>query len=212
MLLFLITITATAQEVSIAQHSSFCEATSGLGGPGSYRERIKEARRKDNNHYLITAILVRDCDQPVFPLKAFQKSDTLFVTTSQIETAIFNLTDGSKVSERYNEEECRCAYELRMEIVLDTTSVISIDERILEKTDEKFVTQPIRYLIFKGDTTGFEDKYGRRQGYYYIERKKDILKTLYKDGSQVSCELLTLDGKLIAKEKDCHPFIERNRK
>jgi hypothetical protein len=182
LLLLLISITSTAQDISIIQHSSFCETNAGLGGPGSYRERIKEARRIGYDHFLFTAVIVRDCAQPIFPVRAKQKGDTLFVTTSQVESATFNLANGSKVSQLYLEEECRCAYEFRMEVVVDTVSVISIDKRILEKTEEKFVTQPVRYYVFEGDTTGYEDKYGKRQGYFIIKRKNDLVKSYYKDG------------------------------
>jgi hypothetical protein len=212
LILLLMTITASAQEIAIVQHSSFCEGNAGLGGPGSFRERIKAVGRNDGANFSFTAIVIRDCDQPIFPTKAIKKSDTLFVTTSQIETATFNLTNGEKVTRRYSEEECRCAYELRLEVAIDTISSISIDGKILERTDERFVTQPIRYFIFNGDTTGYEDIYGRRQGSFIIKRKNDLLKSVYKDGIQVSCELLSLEGKLIRKEMDCHSITDTNRK
>jgi hypothetical protein len=211
-ILLFATVTAFAQEIAIVQHSSFCEGNAGLGGPGSYRERIKDVGRKDGANYSFTAVLIRDCDQPIFPVEAIKKDDTLFVTTSQIETATFNLANGKQVKQLYSEEECRCAYEFRVEVALDTVSTISIDGRILEKTEERLVTQPIRYFIFNGDTTGYDDRYGRRQGAYVIKRKNDLLKSIYKDGVQLSCELLSLDGKLIRKEKDCHSFTVTNRK
>jgi len=212
LLIILVTITARAQDIPIVQHSSFCEGNAGLRDPGSYRERIKDVRRKDGANLSFTAILIRDCNLPIFPLKAFKKGDTLFVTTSQVETAMFSLTNGNQVTRRYNEEECWCAYEFRMEVALDTISTISIDGKMLAKTEEKLVTQPIRYFVFNGDTTGHEDMYGRRQGAYFIKRKNDVLKSTYKDGVQLSCELLSLDGKLIRKEKDCHSFINTNQK
>lgn len=210
-LLLFVTLTASAQEIPIVQHSSFCEGNAGVGGPGSYRERIKAVGRKDGANYLFTAVLIRDCDLPIFPIKAIKKGDTLFVTTSQIETATFNLANGEKVTQRYSEEECRCAYEFRMEVALDTISTISIDGKTLEKTEERLVTQPIRYFILNGDTTGYDDIYGRRQGAYVIKRKNDMLKSIYKDGIQLSCELLSLDGKLIRKEKDCHSFTDTRK-
>lgn len=212
LLLFFVTVSASAQEIAIVQHSSFCEGNAGLGGPGSYRERIKAVERQDGANFSFTAILIRDCDQPIVPTKAIKNGDTLFVTTSQIETATFNLANGEKITKRYSEEECRCAYEFRVEVALDTISTISIDGRILEKTEERLVTQPIRYFVFNGDTTGYDDVYGRRQGAHVIRRKNDLLKSIYKDGIQLSCELLSLDGKLIRKEKDCHSFTDTNRK
>jgi hypothetical protein len=205
---FFMTLATSAQEVAILQHSSFCEGDAGPGGPGSYRERIKDLRRKGRANFSFTAILTRDCDRPVFPVKASKRGDTLIVTTSQIEAATFNLSNGDQITRWYNEEECRCAYEFRMDVAVDTILAISIDGKILEKTDEKFVTQPIRYFIFNGDTTGYEDKYGRRQGAYIIKRKNDLLKPIYRDGVQVSCELLSLEGKLIRKEEDCVPFTD----
>ena len=62
LLLFFVTVSASAQEIAIVQHSSFCEGNAGLGGPGSYRERIKDVGRKDGANYSVTAILIRDCD------------------------------------------------------------------------------------------------------------------------------------------------------
>ena len=196
----------------MVRHSSFCEGVAGHVGPGSYRERIKDVGRKDGGNFSFTAILVRDCGRPVFPVNAIKSGDTLFVTTSQAETATFNLASGEQVTRRYGLEERSCAYEFRMEIATDTLSTISIDGRILEKTEERWVTQPIRYFIFNGDTTGHEDSYGKRQGYYVIKRKNDMLKVIFEDGVHVGCELLSLEGKLIRKEKDCHSFTDTKRK
>ncbi len=212
LLLLLIALTASGQQIPIVQHSSFCEGVAGHVGPAAYRERIKDAGLRDSGNFSFTAILVRDCGLPVFPVEAIKRGDTLFVTTSQIETATFNLDNGKQVTRRYELEDCHCAYEFRMEVATDTVSTISIDGRVLEKTEERWVTQPIRYFVFNGDTTGHEDTYGKRHGYYVIKRKNDMLKVIFEDGVQVGCELLSLDGKVIRKEKDCYPFIDTNKK
>ena len=212
MILILVAITAVGQDVTIVQHSSFCEDNAGLGGPGSYRERIKYLEQIESGNYSITAVLVRDCERPIFPVKAFKRADTLFITTSQVKMATYTLTNGLKVSRLYSEEECKCAFEVRMEAVADTVSVVSVDNKVLDRTDEKLITQAIRYFLFKGDTTGYEDKYGRRQGYIIIARKNDLLKSIYKDGVQLGCELLSLDGRLIRAEKDCPSFVDSRRK
>lgn len=212
LILILLAITTFGQDVTIVQHSSFCEANAGLGGPGSYRERIKNIERTDKGNYSITTVLVRDCKLPIFPVKALNRADTLFITTSQVEMATYQLTNGLKVSRLYSEEECKCAFELRMEVVTDSISNVSVDNKVLERTEEKLITYPIRYFLFKGDTTGHEDKYGRRQGYIITARKNDLLKSIYKDGVQVGCELLSLDGRLIRAEKDCNSFVDSKTK
>ena len=212
LLLLLIAISARAQEVSIVQYSSFCEEVSALGGYGVYRERIVNIQRNDDGGYLVTAIIVRQCGLPVVPLNAEMDRDTLTVKTAQPGLVKYQFENGKEVSQVYNGEDCNCAFNFRIEVAVDTLSYISIDGKFLDKTEEKYVTYPKRYFVFRGDTTGYEDEYGRRQGYYLVERKKDILKSLYKDGNQVSCELLTLQGKLIAKEKDCYLFIEKTKK
>lgn len=202
---------ACAQEIPIIQYSSFCESNTWLGEK-SYRERIVEVERTRDGYYAITAMLIRECGQPLFPLEAVQKQDTLFVSTTQITMATLSLDDGRQVSRVFNAGECHCVFEFRMEIAIDSVSLISFDGRVLEKTEEEFHTYPIKYFTFKGDTTGYIDKYGIRHGDQIIQRKTDLLKVKYKDGSPEECELLTLDGKVIANDADCFNLIQKEGK
>lgn len=208
-LLLFITATVLGQKAPVIQYSSFCEGGNALGGPGSYRERIKEISRNDTRNLCLTAIVIRDCGLPIVPIQAIANGDTLFVNTGRVQSTTFNLTNGEKVTRWYEEEDCLCAYEFRLEVALDTVSVIYIDGRLLERTDEKYVTVPIHYFTFNGDTTAYADKYGKRHGAYVIKKNDHLLKTIYKNGNLVGCELLSLDGKLIRSDKDCYSLIGR---
>jgi len=208
-ILIAVSITGAAQEeVTIVQYSSFCESATMRGAPGAIRERISEVNHV-NDHLAFKAILIRGCGQPVIPTKAIRRGNVVYVTTAQLQSENLILSNGEKVVRSYLPEECECAHELRLELGTDGADTFVIDNITLEVTDEKFETQPLRYFVFRGDTTGYEDKYGRRQGYYIIERKKNMLRSHYKDGVQIRCELLSLDGELLEIAEDCYPLLKK---
>jgi ribosomal protein L37AE/L43A len=140
------------------------------------------------------------------------QGDTLVVNTYRVEEQQLRLSNGDKIVEYSQPADCECAYELRMELQADRISNVKINNKILELTDEEFQTFPIKYLIYKGDTTGYADKYGLRQGCFVIERKDGILKTYFKDNECTHCELWDRKGQIIRKNNDCMECIADGQK
>jgi hypothetical protein len=189
------------QEVVLRQYSFFCESTT-MVDDKYLQERIKSMQGTSSSGWRIDAIIFDVCNVRLYPIVKMQ-GDTLVVDTYWVEKQELKLSNGDEIVEYPQPEECTCAYELRMELQADQISSVKINKRNLKLTNEKFQTYPIKYLIYKGDTTGYIDKYGLRQGCYAIERKDDIHKTYYKDNICLGCELWDKKGQIIRKSNEC---------
>ena len=122
--------------------------------------------------------------------------------------------------------ECYCYYTLTYQIkgIKDESTIIRFRGKDIELSDEKYLTYPLKFRIFNGDTLDFVDKYGYRQGKWaysndptmtngYFEVKDDVpvkLVTIYPDKSIKS--LTRRDG-IVKKDsngKDYHTHSNYN--
>ncbi len=198
------------QEVGLRQYSFYCEGTTQVDDK-YLQERIKSIQRNGTNEWRIEAVIFDDCNVQLYPIVKME-GDTLVVNTYTIEKQELQLSNGDKIIEYSQPEECECAYELRMELQTYKIGPVKINSKNLILTDERYLTFPIEYLIYKGDTTGYADKYGLRQGSHWIERKDGILKTYFKDNKCTGCELFDRKGQIIRKSDDCTTCIENSQK
>lgn len=189
------------QDVNLRQYSFYCESTTLVDGK-YLQERIVSIQRTISNSWKIIAIIFDDCNVHLYPVVKMQ-GDTLVIHTYRVEKQELKLSNGDKIVEYSQPEECKCAYELRMELQTDRISGVVINKKNLKLTDEEFQTFPKKYLIYKGDTTCYVDRYGLRQGCLVIERKDGILKTFFKDNECTRCELWDRKGQIIRKSNDC---------
>ena len=102
------------QEVGIRQYSFYCESTSQVNDK-FLQERIKSIRGTDQNMWKIEAIILDVCNIRLFPIVRM-RGDTLVVNTDTIERQELKLSKGDRIVEYSQPEECKCAYELRMEL------------------------------------------------------------------------------------------------
>ena len=189
------------QEVSLRQYSFYCE--SNIQVDEKYlQERIKSMHETSSNGWEIEAIIFDDCNVRLYPVVRMQ-GDTLVVHTYRVEKQELKLSNGDTIVEHSQPEECECAYELRMELQADSIGSVRVNNKNLKLSDEEFQTFPIKYLIYKSDTTGYVDKYGLRQGCYGIERGDGVLKTYFKDNKCTRCELWDLAGQILKQSNDC---------
>jgi hypothetical protein len=193
--------TATCQEVGLRQYSFYCESTT-MVDDKYLQERIKSIHGTRSDGWRIDAIIFDDCNIRLYPMVKMQR-DTLVVDIYTVEKQELKLSNGDEIVEYSQPEDCTCAYELRMELQADWISSVKVNNRNLKLTDEKFQTFPVKYLVYKGDTTGYVDKYGLRHGCYVIDRTDGILKTYYKDNICTGCELWDRKGQIIEKSKEC---------
>lgn len=197
-----------AQEVFPTQFSSFCEGNIYLEGK-YLQERINRIY-KQNGRWRIDATIIDDCGIKLYP-ECRMMEDTLFINTYAIEWQKNVLENGDAVYEQSQEEECYCAYLLRLEFSLDTLFNIKINNKNLPVTDEVFQTFDIKYFIHDGDTTGYQDKYGLRQGYMVFKNSAGVFRQYYKDGEFIYCEFYDRNGIVIKKSGDCLEILEATR-
>jgi hypothetical protein len=207
--IFILSICAVRgqKKIRVLQYSSFCEDASLVEGK-FLQERLKTIRKTIQGTVQINAVIIRTCGMK-FGFTAQSLDGDVFIKSNEITSAVLTFSD-QVVSERYVEEECDCAYDVRIELDVDSFRSLSIDNHKLELTEERFKTFPIRYFIYQDDTTGYVDKYGLQQGHYTSVRSNFIVKTFYKDGAHVKCELWDLSGKLVDTDADCHTLLERH--
>jgi len=198
-----------AQQVSVVQYSSFCEG-SNLVEQKFVSERIRSLQKIDVRTWQVDAVIIRDCGGKLYP-EVEQSQDTVFIEIHTIEMATYRLSNDKVVTELYQPEECYCAYQLKMQVSVDTIGHILVDKKQLKISDEKFLTYPIRYFVFKGDTTGYVDRYGLRQGHMVILKPKYILKSFYKDNIQTGCEIWDLKGENLIQAGECVGLLESKK-
>lgn len=81
--------------------------------------------------------------------------------------------------------ECICCYQFIYHItgLQEREFITHLNGKPIQQSDEAYLTYPIRFDIYKGDTINYVDKYGFRQGLFLSESKDETppLKMVYKD-------------------------------
>lgn len=199
-----------SQVVTVNQYTFYCESNSYVDGK-FLKERIRSMERTSSGNLNIELIVLDECNVSIYPGVKIER-DTLVVTSIRIEKQELELTNGKRVVILSQPHDCECAYELRLELQVDDIGGVIFNTKRLELTDERFKTFPIRYFVYKSDTTGYVDKYGLRQGCYLIEKKDHVLKTYYEDNNCTLVELWDRKKQLIKRSTDCGEFISQNNR
>jgi len=196
---FSITI-VDAQKLYLMQYSSFCENDTD-DGFRTIKERINRIYKFDNL-WRVEITVNKGCGVKLYP-KLKILNDTLYINTIPISKQEIFLENSESFIEIPEELDCFCAHIVKMDISIDTIKNLKINGKKLPITNEIYETYPILYYTYKTDTTGYEDKYGLRQGYIVLEKKGFIMKQYFKDNKLIKCEIFTSDGKLLEKGVDC---------
>ena len=189
-----------AQQANLIQYSSFCESDI-LVDYKYVQERINKVQRIDNFWRVIVTV-IDDCNLNLYPT-FHEIDDTIFINTNIIEKQLKILSSGDTINEMLQPEECNCAYLIKMDLNIDTISNLKINNKKLPITEERFQTFPIKYFTYKNDTTGYDDTYGLRQGYFIFEKNGYIIKQHFVDNELESCELYNSSGVLLESDSDC---------
>jgi len=84
--------------------------------------------------------------------------------------------------------ECMCCYQFIYKIVglKGQEFTIHLNDKPIQKSDDKYLTYPVRFDIYNGDTVNYFDKYGQRQGVFlsHLKSNKPMLKMIYKDSKR----------------------------
>lgn len=139
--------------------------------------------------------------------------DTLAIRIGMVDTCGFEFTPTFKYSQdtislgigkHGTGEECICCYELVYRIIgmnhLNTP--ITFKSKLILESNEKYWTTPIKYFVFKGDTTGYIDKYGLKQGMYIREKNGKLIEIHCKDDEFIKVRVRDLNGNLILESND----------
>jgi antitoxin component YwqK of YwqJK toxin-antitoxin module len=120
-------------------------------------------------------------------------SDTLFIKLGMWATCCVNFIPSASILDdhlilSYIETgtpcECACFYTLVFKIKgirvspnkITLRNQVTLKNRVLEYSSEKYEVFPIKYRIVNGDTLDFKDKYGRRQGKWITDDNTLIFK------------------------------------
>lgn len=133
--------------------------------------------------------VIKACASKFRPELRF-KHDTLFVDFITVLRPI-------AMVHSYKDLERECAYNMRVDISIDTIKNLIIDRKQLPITDECFEPYQKKYFVYKSDTTGFADNLGNVNGYQVDEINGFVLKLFYKDNEPEKCELFNSAGNLI---------------
>lgn len=108
-------------------------------------------------------------------------------------------------------EECECSCSYLFSYYLIGLNNIEYSFRLQSElvffSEEKFETFPISYSIFNGDTIGYSDKYGLRQGIFIEKFKTQLLERHYKDGVSYKYALVDSSRRIIRQGKDLRKVL-----
>lgn len=81
--------------------------------------------------------------------------------------------------------ECICCYQFIYKIIglKGQEFTIHLNDKPIQQSDDKYLTYPVRFDIYKGDTVNYFDKYGQRQG-VFLSTSKPMLKMIYKNNKR----------------------------
>lgn len=182
-----------AQRPFIVRYSSSC-GSNVIVDNKKIKERISRVFRNDN--FWTLELTVIKCCKCEFRPELKIKNDTLFVELITIVQPVIIINSNKDL-------ECVCAYDMKIDITIDTIKNLIIDRKQLPLSDERFEHYQKKYFIHKRDTTGFEDNLGKVQGYQIYEINGFVLKQFYKNNEPERCELYDNNGKLIDSSYDC---------
>jgi len=96
-------------------------------------------------------------------------------------------------------DECLCCYELNFRLygIIDMNASVKFNSKVIISSSEMYKTYPVKYIVFKGDTTGYIDKYGLKQGVYIQEHKGMQIERHIKDDEYVKFKLRDEKGSLV---------------
>jgi len=196
----------TAQSVTVRHFSSYCESNVTV----DKKQLISRVNgiQYDGDFWRVDATVVGDCGLEFYP-NVLKSNDTVNVTLLTIDKQIIILESGDTIHQLSQPEECYCAYQVRLALNTDTVGTVAINGRFFPLTEERFKTFPIRYITYKGDTTGIYDQYGLLQGIDISPQNNHVLKRHYKDSEPVKYELFDLKGNLLL-ETDNYDDILKN--
>jgi len=188
-----------SQNVYLRQYSSFCE--SDVFQDGKYlQERIKKIEKQDS-FWHVEAIIIDGCGKKFFPVHSM-KEDTLYIDIKSISKQTMYFDSNDSIIEFQTPQDCECAYLIKMEFMTDTIINMKINNKILPNTDEAYQVFPEKYWIFENDTTGFVDKYGRKQGANLRKTDNYFVKTVYEDGELLNYILFDLEWNILLETKE----------
>lgn len=194
-----------SQKVYLNDYSSFCE--SDVFTEGKYLQERINSIEKQYDYWIIKATIIEDCGLKLYP-EIIQQNDTLLIDTKTIDFQYNILENQDTVVEMSQPEECYCAYLISLKLLTDTISNIKLNGKSLPFTDERFQTFPIKYFVYNGDTTGYQDKYGLRQGIIVMKRKDNrVLKQYYQDNLINKYQLFDSKGKLLMETKEIDDIL-----
>lgn len=189
-----------SQKVYLNDYSSFCE--SDVFTEGKYLQERIISIDKQYEYWILKATIIDDCGLKLYPDITF-KNDTLIINTKKIDFLLNVLENQDTVFEMSQPEECYCAYLISLKLVIDTICNIRVNDKLLPFTNERFQTFPIKYFVYDGDTTGYQDKYGLRQGIIILRRKDNkILKQYYSDNNIIKYQLYDSKGNILIESTE----------
>jgi len=100
--------------------------------------------------------------------------------------------------------ECICCYQFNYHItgLKDKNFGVKLLSKAVEQSDEKYKTYPVEYFVFNGDTTGYKDKYGLRQGIHVSEFRGKLLYRHIKDDQYIKFVLTDKNGNILKESTD----------
>jgi len=140
------------------------------------RERISDIFIK-NDTLFVTISVVANCGINIDQLSAdaIYWNDTLRLSFEPIPIITDTLYEDEETIYHYSlsMEECDCCFEFMYLVkgVTNTSIPIKLNNKNISFHKEKYLTYPIQYKIHEGDTINYRDKYGLRQGRWFIENK-----------------------------------------
>lgn len=126
-----------------------------------------------------------------------------FIPSIHYDNSILEL----KFDETGTSCECTCCYQFIYKIIglKKRDFKIKLQDKIIEKSNEKYLTYPIQYEILNGDTINYVDKYGLKQGYWFNPKKN--FRGFAKDDHWIYKESFSYNNKL----KIDHLNVDNNK-
>ena len=144
-----------------------------------YNENTERIRNRISEIYLqndtlfVSVGFVANCGYEDNPIAdAIIKNDTLYLSFGYkyvIEDTLVENGDSVFIIS-FSEYECDCCFEFQYLVrnVNSDTIPVKLNDKLITFHLEKYMTYPIRFEVFKGDTINLVDKYGFRQGLWLI--------------------------------------------
>jgi|GEM_PF-5095879 len=184
------------------------------------QEGILQLENLQDSMWRLETVIISECsDVEDFFLMMENREDTLHIDwmpigyLTQIEEQIGDTIYIEIIGPSVIFMECLCAYRGSAEFYSQNFETIFINEKALPRTNSFFKTYEIEYFVHQGDTIGYNDKYGRFQGYVprYFRTTKAGNKTraFFKNGNIVRRDAYSPNGDLLISEEDWNIFEDK---